>query len=138
MKQIEGSDKDWESICRYTITALSSGPNAKINSFIDHLNDDNESQAGANKVMDWRDIIDAAQVKYNDMDSFFSQRGTIDPLDAKQLALATRVKTLKATQSSSGRRWKGEGADEKEKIGGVAKGCTVKHKHESCEWSGTT
>ena len=48
MKQIKGSDKDCESIRRYTIIAQSSGPNAKFNSVVYQLNDDIESQTGAN------------------------------------------------------------------------------------------
>jgi flagellar biosynthesis chaperone FliJ len=137
MKQIEGSDKHCESIRRYTITALSSGPNAKFNMFIDRLNDDIESQTGANKAMEWRDIIDAARVKYNNMNSL-SQWDTVDPRDAKLLALATQVETLKSNQSSSGKSWKGEGAGNSDKIGGVAKWRTIKDKGESCEWNGTT
>ena len=60
MKRITGCGKDCESIRRYTITALLSGPNAKFNNFIDRLNDDIESQTGANKEMDCQDVIDAA------------------------------------------------------------------------------
>ena len=88
MKQIEGSDKDCESIRWYTLTALSSGPNAKFNRFIDQLNDGIESQTGTNKAMDWRDIIDAARVKYSSINSVL-QRDTVDPRNTKLLALAT-------------------------------------------------
>ena len=93
MKMIMGCGKDCESIRRYTITALLSGPNAKFNSFIDRLNDDIESQTGVNKAMDWRDIIDAARIKYNNMNSANSW-DTVDPRDAKLLALTTQIKTL--------------------------------------------
>ena len=105
--------------------------------FIDQLNDDIESQTGANKAMEWRDIIDAARVKYKNMNSL-SQLDTVDLRNVKLLALATQVETLKSSQSSSGKSWKGEGAGNSEKIGGVAKWRTIKDKGESCEWSGTT
>ena len=50
MKQIECSDKDFELIRQYTITALSSELNAKFNSCMYRLTDDIESQTGANKA----------------------------------------------------------------------------------------
>ena len=42
-----------ESIRRYLITALSSGPNATFNNFIDRINDDIESGRGNNKNASW-------------------------------------------------------------------------------------
>ena len=137
MKQTEASDEDCESIRQYTITALSSGPNAKFSMFIDRLDDATESQTGANKAMDWHNIIDTARVKDNNMTSL-SQQDTVDPHDAKLLALVTQVKTLKSNQGTNGRSWKGEDAGNKEKISGVAKWRTIKNKGESNERSGTT
>ena len=138
MKMIMGCGKDCESIRRYTITALLSGPNAKFNSFIDRLNDDIESQTGVNKAMDWRDIIDAARIKYNNMNSANSW-DTVDPRDAKLLALTTQIETLQnANQGTSTSTRKESGANDPNKVGGVAKWRTIKNKGETCEWNGTT
>ncbi len=52
MKQLQGLGKDCESIRRYTITSLSSGPNAKFNMFIDCIYDDIESRTGVHRDMD--------------------------------------------------------------------------------------
>ena len=43
MNKIKGAGKNCDSIRRYTLTALMSGPNAKFNQFIDRIQDDIES-----------------------------------------------------------------------------------------------
>ena len=51
-----------ESIRRYSLNALLSGPNAKVNSFIERIKDDIDSQTGL-KTFD--QIFSAARSKYN-------------------------------------------------------------------------
>ena len=46
MKQMKALGEGCESIRRYVITALLSGPNARFNDFIHWINDDIESRTG--------------------------------------------------------------------------------------------
>ena len=43
---------------------LNSGPNAKFNTFNNHINNDIESSTGQYKYFEWPNIIDVAQSKY--------------------------------------------------------------------------
>ena len=127
MRQIEGLGKECESIRRYTITALSSGPNAKFNTFIDRINDNIESGTGVHKDMDWQQIIDAARSKYTNMDSV-DEWDKVDPRDAKLAALSTEVKELRASKSnnSSGGSGKDLNSNSKKLKGGVEEWRTIK------------
>ena len=58
-----------ESIRRYCLNALLSGPNAKFNEFIERIKDDIYSQTGLNKNMTFDEICTAARSKYNNMDA---------------------------------------------------------------------
>ena len=58
-----------ESIRRYSLNALLSGPNAKFNSFIERIKDDIDSQTGLNKDMTFDQICSAARSKYNNMEA---------------------------------------------------------------------
>ena len=137
MKQIDGLGKDCDSIRRYTITALSSGPNAKFNTFIDRINDDIESGTGPNKNLEWDDIIDAARAKYLNMESM-KEWEKVDPHDAKLTALTTELNELKAARKGN------DGADASRKrsniVGGVPewrtikKGDTIEHDGKTLYW----
>ena len=52
-----------ESIGRYCLNALLSGPNAKFNVFIERIKDDIDSQTGLNKTMFFDEICTAARSK---------------------------------------------------------------------------
>ena len=69
MKKINGLGKECESIRRYVITALKSGPNANFNAYIDRINDDIESGTGQHRNMAWDDICESACSKYRNMES---------------------------------------------------------------------
>ena len=47
MEKIEGAGKKCESIRRYVLTALTSGPNTKFNSYVDCIEDDIEAGTGS-------------------------------------------------------------------------------------------
>ena len=44
--KIEGAGEKCESICRYTLTALTTGPNSKFNQFVERIQDDIKSGTG--------------------------------------------------------------------------------------------
>ena len=56
-----------ESICRYCLNTLLSGPNSKFNAFIERIKDDIYSQTGLNKTMTFDELCTAAHSKYNNM-----------------------------------------------------------------------
>ena len=58
-----------ESIRRYCLNALLSGPNAKLNAFIECIKDDIDSQTGLNKTMSFNELCTAARSKYNNMNA---------------------------------------------------------------------
>jgi len=88
-----------ESIRRYTINALLSGPNADFNRFIKNIKDDIDSQTGVNKDLPYDQIILAARSKYNNMEAT-GEWGQVDPKDAKILALTTRLECLEKAGNS--------------------------------------
>jgi hypothetical protein len=90
-----------ESIRRYTIQALQSGPNATFNMYIDRLNDDIESGTGPNKNMTWQDIIIAARRKYSPMHAA-NTWDKVDPRDAKLLALTTKLAAMEGGTKPGG------------------------------------
>ena len=90
-----------ESIRRYLITALSSGPNATFNNFIDRINDDIESGRGENKNANWRDIVLQARKKYINMEAT-KKWNHVDPRDAKLLALTTELEKIKKSHGGNG------------------------------------
>ena len=52
-----------ESIRRYWLNALFSGPNANLNTFIERIKDDIDSQTGLNKTMSLDKLFTAALSK---------------------------------------------------------------------------
>ncbi len=62
MMKVEGMGKTYESILRYSVTILRSGPNAIFNNYINRLNDDIETKTGENKHMKLPDAIQASRV----------------------------------------------------------------------------
>ena len=56
-----------ESIHRYCLNTLLSGPNAKFNAFIERIKDDTDSQTGLNKTMSFDELCTAARSKYNNI-----------------------------------------------------------------------
>ena len=82
-----------ESIRRYCLNALLSGPNAKFNAFIERIKDDIDSQTGLNKTMSFDELCTRARSKYNNMDAC-DEYSKVDPKDAKILALTTRLESI--------------------------------------------
>ena len=70
-----------ESIRRYCLNALLSGPNAKFNSFIELIKDDIDSKTGLNKTMSFDELCTTARSKYNNMDAC-DEYSKVDPKDA--------------------------------------------------------
>ena len=98
-----------ESIRRYCLNVLLSGPNAKFNAFIEIIKDDIDSQTGSNKTMSFDEICTAARSKYNNMDAC-DKYSKFDPKNAKILALTTRLKNLeKSTTANSAHATTGGG-----------------------------
>lgn len=91
--EIERLGSTCESIRRYTITALKSGPNDQFNSYIDRINDDIEAGSGQYRDLEWSDIIKSARSKYNNM--LTTKEWTkVDPRDAKLMALTSKLEAL--------------------------------------------
>ena len=98
-----------ESIRRYCLNALLSGPNAKFNAFIERIKDDIDSQTGLNITMSFGKLCTAARSKYNNMDAW-DEYSKVDPKDATILALTTRLENLeKSTNTSLARATTGGG-----------------------------
>ena len=128
-----------ESTCRYLMTALMSGPNAKFNSYIDRINDDIEAKSGPYKDFTVESIMSAATTKYETMDRT-GDWSKVDPRDAKLLALTTEASSLKdeltslkalGTQQNSGGSGGGSGGANRtggnsDLVGRVKKWRTVK------------
>ena len=128
-----------ESIRRYTINALLSGPNDDFNRFIKGIKDDIDSQTGVNRNLRHDQIILAARSKYNNMEAT-GEWSKVDPKDAKILALTTRLESLEnagkpsATPTSAVHATTGT-ASQDGKVGGVAAWRTAK-KGETMERDG--
>ena len=105
MEKIEGSGERCESIRRYVLTTLLSGPNSKFNRFIDRIQDDIKSGKGIHSKMTWQDIISSARTKFQNMESTGAWLA-VDPPDACFLALTTQIQKLEsqiaATKDNSG------------------------------------
>ena len=70
-----------KSILRFTLNALISGLNAQFNQFIGRIKDNIDSGTGANKKLDWNDIIEASRTKCTNMD-FTKNWNQVNPCDA--------------------------------------------------------
>ena len=99
-KAITDKGKDCESIQRYTLDTLKSGPNDAFNRFIARYSDDIESQTGPYKDMTYDAIIKASRVKWNNMVEKGEDKN-LNPQDAKILALTTQVKELKKEMAAN-------------------------------------
>ena len=75
-----------ESICRYMLNTLLSGPNPNFNSFIERIKNDIDSGIGLNNHMPHDDLATAARAKYNNMVAS-DEYSKLYPRDAKILAL---------------------------------------------------
>ena len=131
-----------ESIRRYTINALLSGPNAGFNRFINNIKDDIDSQTGVNKDLTFDQIILAARTKYNNMEAT-GEWSQVDPKDAKILALTTRLESLenagKSNANPAGAALATDGgASQDGKIGGVAAWRVTKNKGDTQVRDGVT
>ena len=89
-----------ESIRRYMLNALLSGPNPKFNVFIERIKDDIDLGIGLNNHMSHDDIATAARVKYKNMVAS-NEYYKLDPKDAKILALTTKVTALERSVSEN-------------------------------------
>ena len=98
-----------ESIRRYCLNALLSGPNSKFNAFIERIKDDIYSKTGLNKTMSFDELCTAARSKYNNMDAC-DEYSKVDPKDSKILALTTRLENFeKSTNANSAHATTGGG-----------------------------
>ena len=100
MEKIEGAGEQCESIRRYVLTALTSGPNTKFNSYAGRIEDDIEAGTGIHSKMSWQDIIVASRTKFQNMESTGAW-GAADPADAKYLALTTKIEQLESQIAAS-------------------------------------
>ena len=87
-----------ESICRYGLNTLLSGPNAKFNSCIKRIKGDIDSQTGLNKNMAFDQICCAARSKYNNMEAS-NKYSKFDPKNATTMALQTRLKSMEKSNT---------------------------------------
>ncbi len=78
----------------YVYTALTSGPNADFNAFMQRIMDDIQSGNGYHKNITTDNLIITARTKYNNMVADKTW-GKVDPRDAKIMALTTALKELK-------------------------------------------
>ncbi len=82
-----------DSFRRYVYLALKTGPNDDFNLFMDRIIDDIQSGIGFNKDITADELIIAACTKYNNMVEDKTW-GKVNPLDAKVLALTTKLEKL--------------------------------------------
>ena len=93
VNKIEGAGEKCESIRRYTLTALTTGPNSKFNQFVERIQGDIESGTGVHCNFTWKQIIAASRAKYQNMDSTGAWNA-VDPVNCKYLALTTKIQKL--------------------------------------------
>ena len=87
-----------ESIHRYILNVLLSGPNPKFNYFIKIIKYYIDSGIGLNNHMSHDDLATAARAKYNNMvDS--NEYSKLDPKYSKILALTTKFTAIKQSVS---------------------------------------
>lgn len=94
-----GGSYEEETLRRHSLAALASGPNANFNKLIESIDRDVRSGIGPHANIKTKDIFIAAERYYNNEVS----EGTwtsIDPKDARIMALATEVENLKKSASS--------------------------------------
>ena len=60
-------DKTCESILRYTLKALVSGPDADFNSYIKAIKEDVDSRVGQHATITFNQLVTASQKKYQNM-----------------------------------------------------------------------
>ena len=98
-----------ESIRRYCLNALLSGPNSKFNAFIERIKDDIDLQTSLNNNMTFDELCTADRSKYNNLDSC-DEYSKVDPKDAMIIALTTRLENLqKSTNANSAHATSGGG-----------------------------
>ena len=83
-----------ESIVRYTINALLSGPNDNFNMWVGRVKTDIESRTGPHKDDTYLDVIDAARAIYINMEES-GEWDKVNPREAKLIALSTELEKLK-------------------------------------------
>ena len=95
-KRIKSLGGTCDSIIRYTITALRSGPNDEFNAYINRIKDNVESRSGQNKDISFDTLCEIARGKFNNMHAN-KEWDKVNPCDAQILALTTEVQSLKKT-----------------------------------------
>ena len=116
-----------ESILRYMLNALLSGPNPKFDAFIDRIKDDIDLGLRLNNYMPHDYLATVDRAKYNNMVAS-DKYSKLDPKDAKILAQTKKVTALErsvsdnsANVTSGGGSGGGYRGNQGDKIAGVEK-----------------
>ena len=89
-----------ESINRYTLNSLLSGPSADFNSYIKRIKDDIDSQTGPHANISFEDLCLAARNKYLNMEAA-QEYTVVDPKDSRIMALTTKLEALEEKVAKS-------------------------------------
>lgn len=89
-----GGSYDDETLRRHAISALTSGPNAAFNKFMEDIECDIESGIGMHATISARDLFVAAEKYYNNLISK-EKWIKVDPKDARIMALTAELNQLK-------------------------------------------
>ena len=100
-RKILDSGSSCESILRYTLNALLSGPSQDFNTFIKAIKSDVESGIGQHKSITYEQLVVAASKKYRNMIES-GDYNAVDPKSAQIMALVTRIQTLEKGGAASG------------------------------------
>ena len=83
-------NKSCESIVRYTVNALLSGPDKEFNSYMRAMKGDIDAGTGQHANISYGELVAAARNKYQNMVAH-GEYGKVDPREIQMIALATEV-----------------------------------------------
>ena len=99
-RKILDSGSSCESILRYTLNALLSGPSQDFNTFVKAIKSDVESGIGQHKSITYEQLVVAARKKYRNMIES-GDYNAVDPKSAQIMALVTRIQTLEKGRAAT-------------------------------------
>ena len=109
-QKILDTNKTCESVVRYTMNSLLSGPDKEFNNYMQAIKGDIDSGTGQHAKITCSELVAEAQNKYQNMVAQ-GEHGKVDPKETQLLALATEVHKMRGQLSSANATSKAPGGN---------------------------
>jgi len=109
-QRILDMNKSCESIVRYTMNALLSGPDKEFNRYMRAMKGDIDAGTGQHANISYGELVAASRNKYQNMVAQ-GEYGKVDPRETQMIALATEVQQLRGQLASANTTSKAPGGN---------------------------